>query len=298
MFGAIEAGGTKFVCGIGTGPEDLITTQIPTTSPDATVAEAVAWIRKQSAGQLEAVGIGSFGPLDLNTGRITSTPKAAWRNYDLAGAVEKGLGVPVRFDTDVNAAVLGEARWGAARDVSNCLYLTVGTGIGGGAIVGGLIVHGLTHPEMGHIRIPRDAAADPYAGACPYHGDCLEGLASGPAIEARWGTPGPNLPPDHPAWILEARYLALGIANFVCTLSPERILVGGGVMRQSQLYEMVRGEVGRILTEYVEKPPNIGPPQLGDLAGVIGALALAVNFRGAAPPGRSRGPRRLPGSEL
>jgi fructokinase len=274
-FGAIEAGGTKFVCGVGTGPEDLITTQIRTTSPDATVAAAVAWIREQSAGRLRAVGIGSFGPVDLATGYITSTPKAAWRNYDLAGAVERGLGVPVRFDTDVNAAVLGESRWGGARDVSNCLYLTVGTGIGGGAIVGGQIVHGLTHPEMGHIRIPHDEAADPYAGACPYHGDCLEGLASGPAIEGRWGAPGRHLPPGHPAWVLEARYLALGIANFVCTLSPERILVGGGVMRQSQLYEMVSGEVGRILAEYVEKQPDIAPPQLGELAGVIGALALA-----------------------
>jgi fructokinase len=276
MFGAIEAGGTKFVCGVGTGPEDLVTTQIRTTSPDATVAAAVAWIREKSGGQLNAVGIGSFGPVDLNTGCITSTPKAAWRNYDLASAVRKGLGgVPVRLDTDVNAAVLGEARWGAARDVSNCLYLTIGTGIGGGAIAGEQIVHGLTHPEMGHVRIPHDMTVDPYAGACPYHGDCLEGLASGPAIEGRWGVPGLNLAPDHAAWILEARYLALGIANFICTLSPERILIGGGVMRQSQLYEMVRRNVERILAGYVEKVPEIGPPGLGELAGVLGALALA-----------------------
>jgi fructokinase len=279
MFGAIEAGGTKFVCGVGTGPEDLITTQIPTTTPEATVAAAVDWIRKQSGGQLTAVGIGSFGPVDLNTGYITSTPKVAWRNYDLAGTVEKGLGVPVGFDTDVNAAVLGEALWGAARGVSNCLYLTIGTGVGGGAIVGGQIVHGLTHPEMGHIRVPHDTAEDPYEGACPFHGDCLEGLASGPAIEGRWSTTARDLPPDHPAWVLEARYLALGIANFVCTLSPERILVGGGVMRQSQLYKMVGGEVARVLAEYVKKMPDIAPPQLGELAGVIGALALAGQIR-------------------
>jgi fructokinase len=275
IFGAIEAGGTKFVCGIGTGPGDFLTTQIPTTSPEATVAAAVAWLGERSGGRLSAVGIGSFGPVDLIGGVITSTPKAAWRNYELAGAVAKGLGVPVRFDTDVSAAVLGEARWGAARDVSNCLYLTIGTGIGGGAIVGGRILHGLTHPEMGHIRIPHDAAEDPYPGVCPYHGDCLEGLASGPAIEGRWKTPGQNLPPDHPAWLLEARYLALGIANFVCTLSPEKILVGGGVMRQAQLYEMVRAEVKRILAEYVGKLPEIGPPELGEFAGVLGALALA-----------------------
>ena len=201
IFGAIEAGGTKFVCGIGTGPDDFITTQIPTTTPEATVAAAVAWLAEQSRGRLSAVGLGSFGPVDLKSGSITSTPKAAWRNYDLAGAVAKGLGVPIRFDTDVNAAVLGEARWGSARDVSNCLYLTIGTGIGGGAIVGGQIVHGLTHPEMGHVRIPHDVAGDPYAGVCPYHGDCLVGVASGPAIEERWRAP---------AWGSAARSSGLG----------------------------------------------------------------------------------------
>jgi fructokinase len=276
IFGAIEAGGTKFVCVIGTGPEDLISTQIQTSSPEATVAASVAWLRQESGGQLSAVGIGSFGPVDLNSGCITSTPKAAWRNCDLAGAVRKGLGgIPVRFDTDVNAAVLAEVRWGAARDVANCLYLTVGTGIGGGAIAGGRIIHGLTHPEMGHIRIPHDANADPYAGGCPFHDDCLEGLASGPAIEARWGKPGRELAPDHPAWALEARYLALAIANFTCTLSPERILIGGGVMRQAQLYGMIKIELERTLTGYVQKLPEISPPGLGELAGVLGALALA-----------------------
>jgi fructokinase len=276
MFGAIEAGGTKFICGVGTGPDDLLTTRFATAEPETTVAEAIAWLRRQSAGQLRAVGIGSFGPLDLKTGHITSTPKAAWRGYDLAGAVERGLDVPVRIDTDVNAAVLGEARWGAARNISNCLYLTVGTGIGGGVMVEKQVIHGLTHPEMGHIRIPHDIAADPYAGACPYHGDCLEGLASGPAIQGRWGIPGQALPSNHQAWLLEARYLALGIANFICTLSPERILIGGGVMRQSHLYGMIDKEMIRILAGYVQKLPEIGPPLYGDLAGVIGALALAM----------------------
>jgi fructokinase len=275
IFGAIEAGGTKFVCGIGTGPDDLRTTRIQTSSPEATVAAAVAWLCEQAGGRLSAVGIGSFGPVNLRTGTITTTPKAAWRNYDLAGSVRQRLGVPVRLDTDVNAAVLGEARWGAARGVSNCLYLTIGTGIGGGAMAGGEILHGLTHPEMGHIRIPHDAAKDPYRGCCPYHGDCLEGLASGPAIEGRWGAPGWDLPPGHPAWALEARYLALGIASYICVLSPERILMGGGVMRQAQLFEMVRGEVGRILAGYVQKLPDIRPPDLGEFSGVLGALALA-----------------------
>jgi fructokinase len=276
VFGGIEAGGTKFVCGIGTGPADLVTTQIQTSSPEATVAAAVAWIGEKSAGRLSAVGIGSFGPVDLKTGYITSTPKAAWRNYDLAGAVGEALGVPVRLDTDVNAAVLGEARWGAAKDIANCLYLTVGTGIGGGAIAGGRVIHGLTHPEMGHIRIPHDRGVDPYAGLCPYHGDCLEGLASGPAIEGRWRRPGWDLPIDHPAWALEARYLAFGIANFVCTLSPERIVIGGGVLRQAQLYEMVRREVEQILAQYVQRLPDIVPPGLGELSGVLGALVLAA----------------------
>lgn len=276
MLGAIEAGGTKFVCGVGTGPEDIVTGQIETRSPEATVAAAVDWLREKSGGQLSAVGIGSFGPVDLKTGRITSTPKAAWRNFELAGAVRTALGVPVRFDTDVNAAVLGEARWGAARGVANCLYLTVGTGIGGGAMAGGQIVHGLTHPEMGHVRIPHDRVTDPYLGACPYHGDCLEGLAAGPAVEGRWGMPGWKLAADHPAWTLEARYLALGIAGFICTLSPERIVMGGGVMRQTQLYAMVGAEVKCILADYVEKLPEIVPPQLGELSGVLGALALAA----------------------
>jgi fructokinase len=210
-------------------------------------------------------------------GYITSTPKAAWRNFDLAGAIREALGVPVPFDTDVNAAVLGEARWGAARGVANCLYLTVGTGIGGGAIVSGRLLHGLTHPEMGHVRIPHDLAEDPFAGACPYHGDCLEGLASGPAIEARWGVKPEELAPDHPAWALEAKYLAYGIANYVCTLSPERILLGGGVMRQTGLYPAITRELERVLAGYVSKIPLAIPPQLGGLAGVLGALALAMD---------------------
>ncbi len=274
LLGAIEAGGTKFVCGAGTGPEDLITTQVRTTSPEETVAAAVTWIREKAAGRLSRVGIGSFGPVDLKTGHITSTPKPGWRNFDLAGEVRRALGVPVVFDTDVNAAVLGEARWGAGRGIANCIYLTVGTGIGGGAIVEGKIVHGLTHPEMGHIRIPR-AASDTFAGVCPYHGDCLEGLATGPAIEARWGVPGADLPRDHAAWELEARYLALGVANYICTISPGMIVIGGGVMRQTQLYEMVREEVGRILGGYIGKLPEIVAPGLGELSGVLGALALA-----------------------
>src|SRR5690349_773711 len=208
LYGGIEAGGTKFVCGVGTAPEDLRITQIPTASPAATVEKAVAFFLQQ--GRLDAVGIGSFGPVDLQTGYITSTPKQGWRNYDLAGAVRRALDVPLGFDTDVSAAALGEARWGAAQGLSDFLYLTVGTG-GGGAMVHGRLLHGLAHPEMGHIRIPHDRGRDPFPGCCPYHGDCLEGLACGPAIEARWGCPAATLPREHPAWALEAHYLALAL---------------------------------------------------------------------------------------
>ena len=287
MFGGIEAGGTKFICGIGTGPDDLETIRIPTTSPEATIQAAVAFFRGPRGRGLRAAGIGSFGPVDLRPasltyGHITSTPKLAWANFDLAGAVRRALGIPIGFDTDVNAAALGEARWGAAQGLSDFLYLTVGTGIGGGAIVHGRVLHGMLHPEMGHIRIPHDTAQDPYPGCCPYHGDCLEGLASGPAMEARWGTPARELPPGHPAWPLEAHYLALGLATWVCTLSPQRIILGGGVMQQPHLFDLIREELLRLLNGYIQIEEVTGsldrfiiPPRLGSRAGVLGALVLA-----------------------
>jgi fructokinase len=277
-FGAIEAGGTKWVCGIGSGPDDLVTTQIPTTSPNETIANAIAFFRDRD---LAAVGIGSFGPVNLDRasphyGYITSTPKRGWQNTDVAGAFHAALNIPVGFDTDVNAAALGESRWGAARDVVSCLYLTIGTGVGGGAILDGRLLHGLMHPEMGHIRIPHDLQRDPFPGACPFHGDCLEGLASGPAIQKRWGIPAKELLSDHPAWQLEARYLALAVANFVFTVSPARVILGGGVMDQVQLFAMIRTELAEILNEYIQLPePFVVSPGLGNRSGVLGALALA-----------------------
>jgi len=272
-YGAIEAGGTKFICGVGTGPEDLQTIEIPTTTPEETVTAAVAWMRGHAP---DVIGIGSFGPADINPespawGYITSTPKSGWRNFNFAGAVHQALGVPVRFNSDVNAAVLGESKWGAARGVSNCLYLTIGTGIGGGAILSGRLLHGLSHPEMGHIRIPHDS----FPGVCPFHGNCLEGLASGPAMEARWGKPAQELPADHPAWALEAQYLAAAIVNFTCTFSPELVLLGGGVMHQSALFPLIRSEVELLLAGYIAIP-DIKPPGLGRRAGVLGALALSM----------------------
>jgi fructokinase len=190
--------------------------------------------------------------------------------------------VPIGFDTDVNAAALGEAQWGAAQSFSDFLYLTIGTGIGGGAVVNGQVLHGLLHPEMGHIRIPHDFNRDPYPGCCPFHGDCLEGLASGPALQQRWGVPPEDLLANHSAWALEAHYLALGLANWVCTLSPTCILLGGGVMRQECLFAMIRENLARLLNGYVrakELMENLNqyviPPRLGNRSGIIGALVLA-----------------------
>ena len=287
MFGAIEAGGTKFVCAVGSDPADLQITQLPTTSPQVTVAQAIEFLRASSGGRLEAVGIGSFGPVDLSLssptfGHITSTPKPGWQNFDFVGAVRATLDMPIGFDTDVNAAALGEARWGAAQSISDFVYLTVGTGIGGGVIVNGQLLHGLVHPEMGHIPIPHDLQRDPYPGCCPFHGDCLEGLASGPAMQQRWGRPAPELPMDHPAWALEAHYLALGLATWVCTLSPKRIVLGGGVMQKTWLFPLIRSELVRLLNGYVqsrELTENVDryvvPAKLGNRAGIAGALALA-----------------------
>ena len=287
MFGAIEGGGTKFVCAVGTGPDDLVITQFPTTSPEATIHSAVTFLKERSGGRLRAVGIGSFGPVDLRPssitfGYVTSTPKPGWQNFDFAGAVRNALDVPVGFDTDVDAAALGEARWGAAQSISDFLYLTVGTGIGAGVIVNGQILHGLVHPEVGHIRIPHDRQRDPYPGCCPFHGDCLEGLACGPSMEKRWGKPARELPIDHPAWALEAHYLALGLTNWVCTLSPKRMILGGGVMQQQSLFPLVRAELIHLLNGYVRSKDllenveqYVVPPKLGNRAGIAGALVLA-----------------------
>ena len=278
-FGAIEAGGTKFVCGVGTGPDDLVTTTILTTSPEETLSQVTAFFNGQSVA---AIGIGSFGPVDLNPssakyGYITSTPKAGWRDTDLVGAVKRAIGVRVAFDTDVNAAALGEARWGAAIDARNCVYITVGTGIGGGSIIEGLLAHGAAHPEMGHMRLPHDLEADPFPGCCPFHGDCLEGLASGFAIQKRWGVTGDTLPLDHPAWKLESRYLALAVANLAFVLSPEVVILGGGVMKKDGLLDCITSEVSRLLNGYIPAPAIVAPALAGR-SGVLGALVLAARM--------------------
>jgi fructokinase len=290
LYGGVEGGGTKFVCVVGTGPDDVRAEErFPTTTPDRTLGQALAFFRDAQArfGPLHAVGIGSFGPVDLVPGSptfgfITSTPKPGWKNVDVAGPFRRALGLEVAFDTDTNAAALGEWRWGAAQGLSTFLYLTIGTGIGGGGLVGGQLMHGLVHPEIGHLRLPRDTALDPFPGACPFHGDCLEGLASGPALLARWGRPAETLPQEHAAWALEARTLALALVNLICTVSPQRIVLGGGVMEQAHLFPLIRHQVQVLLNDYVRAPEileeidgYIVPPALGGRAGMLGALALA-----------------------
>jgi fructokinase len=290
VLGGIEAGGTKFVCVVGDESGRIHErVRFPTTTPEETLGETVKFFRAAEArhGQLAAIGVASFGPIDLHRssptfGWITSTPKPGWANVNIVGALKGAFNVPIDFDTDVNAAALGEWRWGAAQTLDTFIYLTIGTGIGGGGLVNRSLMHGLVHPEMGHVRIPHDTAADPFAGVCPFHGDCLEGLASGPAITARWRHEAATLPDDHPAWALEARYLALAIVNFVCTLSPQRVVIGGGVMSRTHLYPLIRRHLLDLLNNYVRAPrileridEYVVPPSLSNDVGVLGALALA-----------------------
>jgi fructokinase len=288
-FGGIEGGGTKFVCGVGSSPSDLEVAEFPTTnSPQETLAPVIAFLREKGARQsLRAVGIASFGPVDLRAGSstfgyITTTPKPGWAHFNFAGAVRVALGVEVAFETDTNGAAFGEYTWGASQGLDTSVYLTVGTGIGGGIVAGGRLIHGMVHPEMGHIRVPHDWQADPFPGVCPYHGDCLEGLASGPAMEQRWNTRGRDLAPGHPAWELEAEYLALAVVNFVCTVSPQRVILGGGVMSQKSLFPRIRERLAQLLNGYIQAPEvtehldtYIVPPGLGNRSGVLGAIALA-----------------------
>ena len=286
MYGGIEAGGTKFVCAVGTGPDNLKeVVRFPTTTPDETIARTLSFFNQYSE-QLKSIGIASFGPVDPNPasatyGYITSTPKAGWANTDLGGRVSKALNVPMVFDTDVNGAALGEYKWGAAKALDSALYLTVGTGIGGGAVVDGQRLRGLIHPEMGHVMVPR-APGDQFEGNCPYHQTCLEGMATGPALKKRWGTSAENLPRDHEAWDLEAFYLAMAVVNYILILSPQVIIMGGGVMDQDQLFPKIRKIVQETLNGYINTPVitedienYIVPPALGNQAGVLGSIALA-----------------------
>jgi fructokinase len=282
VYGGIESGGTKWECAIGTGPYDVrAAATVPTTTPEQTIGRVVDFFERE--GPVDALGIGSFGPIDARVGSptwgyVTTTPKPGWSNTDVGREIQRRLDVPVAFDTDVNAAALGEHRWGAGRGLGSLWYVTVGTGIGGGAIVDGRPLHGLSHPEFGHLRVPHDRAADPFSGSCPFHGDCLEGLASGTALEARWGVPASDLE-DGSAWALEARYLALGFVAVVTILSPQRIVLGGGVGRRPGLLPLVGRELSTLMNGYLgfELPGDyITEPALGGRSGVLGAIALAA----------------------
>lgn len=290
LYGCIEAGGTKFVLGVARGHDDVpATCRIPTTTPDETIGAALAFFDEQRSahGDYAAFGIASFGPVDLDRrspgwGHVVDTPKPGWSGTDLAGPFGRRFGCPVGFDTDVNGAVLAEHRWGAAVGADIALYLTVGTGIGGGALVEERPVHGARHPEMGHMiprRHPQDMA---FAGTCPFHGDCLEGLAAGPAIIARWGASLSDLPPGHVAHEVIAHYLAQAVVAQQAILSPRRIVMGGGVLGAPGLIERVRREAARLAGGYfgtADYDALIVPPGLGDRSGLLGALALAQQAR-------------------
>lgn len=280
--GAIEAGGTKFVCAVGdeTGQVlDKIT--FPTENPETTLQKVYQFFQKYS---IEALGVGSFGPIDLNTesntyGYILNTPKTKWKNFNLLGRLQELFSIPIALDTDVNVAALGEYKYGSARGASSVLYITVGTGIGAGLVNNGKTYIGTNHPEMGHILI-QQREDDNFAGCCPYHGNCLEGLASGPAIEQRYGKKGNTLGADHIAWELEADYLAQAIVNYLLILSPEKVILGGGVMKQEQLYPMIREKVVELANGYLELgdiEELIIAPGLKDEQGIKGALALVLD---------------------
>jgi len=286
LYGGVETGGTWCVCALGTGPDDVrARTQFPTTSPEETLERIVEFFRGQPSP--EALGVGSFGPVDLDRdspmwGHVTTTPKPGWQRAPVATVLRDRLNVPVVFDTDVNAAAVGEHRWGAGQGHASVCYLTVGTGIGAGLIINGKPVHGLVHPEVGHLRIPHDTGRDPFRGNCPVHGDCWEGLASGPAMAARWGNPPSELVDDHPGWPLEAEYVAHGILSIVCVASPHRVIAGGGVLQRPRLLPMIRDRPRDVLGGYLDTPmlgvdieDYLVAPALGDDAGVLGAIALA-----------------------
>lgn len=281
LYGLVEAGGTKFVLGVASSKDDIrATTRIPTTTPAKTIGAVGDWFRAQ--GPLAAIGVASFGPLELDTaspnwGHITATTKPYWSNTDIAGPLKAACDCLVFIDTDVNGAALAEYRWGAGQGQKSMLYFTVGTGIGGGAIVDGRILHGLSHPEMGHIRLPRHPDDLGFKGVCAFHGDCLEGLASGPAIIARWGASLSDLPADHPGHEIIAWYLGQTVATMQAIFEPGRIVFGGGVMATSGLISRVVLHAEALGSDYFKgKPRNIiCLPALGDKAGLLGALALA-----------------------
>ena len=286
LYGALEAGGTKMVCAIGDEQGNILErVSIPTLAPETTMPAILDFFKNKN---ISALGIGCFGPVDLDKksptyGYITTTPKLAWRNYDIVGVCKKELGIPVGFDTDVNGSALGEATWGCTKELDNSIYITVGTGIGVGVIIDKKPYHGMLHPEGGHIFLARHPQDPMERGVCPYHELCLEGLASGPSIQARWGKPGVELADRKEVWELEAYYLAQAICSYIMILSPERIIVGGGVAHQEQMMPLIRKEVLRQMGGYIaakgmqDLDNYIVLPSLNDNQGILGALKLAMD---------------------
>jgi len=283
VIAAVEAGGTKFICGLGTEEGKIIEKiNIPTTNPEETMKRVIEYFKNK---KFDVMGVGSFGPIDPvkgseTYGYITKTPKPYWSDYNMIGELKKHYDVPMEFDTDVNGAALAESWWGAGKGLKNLIYITVGTGIGAGAVVNGTMLQGLTHPEMGHIFLKRHPE-DKFEGRCPFHKDCLEGMAAGPAIEDRWGKKGQEMANDDRVWEMEAYYLAQALVNYILILSPQKIIMGGGVMKQQQLFPLIRKNVQKFLNNYVYKKEILEEiekyivyPGLGDDAGFIGSIAL------------------------
>jgi fructokinase len=292
LYGGIEAGGTKFVCVVASGPGQVVDEiRYKTTTPQETLERAIHFFEPfVSSGQVNSIGVGTFGPADLNPdsatfGYITGTPKPGWSNTDVLGTLQRALRVKIAFDMDVNAAALGEYLWGASKSHAPSLYLTIGTGIGGGYITNGRPLVGLLNLEMGHLRIPHSRELDPFPGNCPFHGDCFEGLASGPAIEKRLRVTGAVVPESDAFWDLEADYIASALMNYILTLSPKKIILGGGVMQREFLFAKVRRRVRDLLNGYVSSKvitenieDYIVPPGLGSQSGSLGAIALAMQI--------------------
>ena len=285
LLGALEAGGTKMVCAVGDETGKIMDRiSIPTETPEITMPKLIDFFKKY---ELAAIGIGTFGPADLNPksetyGHIMATPKLAWKDYDIRGEFERALNIPVGFDTDVNAAALGEATFGCMQDVDTGIYITIGTGVGVGTMVNRKLLHGMLHPEGGHILLEKNPK-DTYKGKCPFHSNCMEGLAAGPAIEGRYGKKAFDLKDIPEVWELEAEYIAKALVNYILILSPQRIVLGGGVMHQEQLFPLVRQKTVELLNGYVltKEIDNIEsyivPPSLNDNQGVMGCIQLAVD---------------------
>lgn len=285
LIGALEAGGTKMVCAVGREDGSILEqVSIPTTTPEETVAGIVNYFKGK---EIEALGVAAFGPVDVKPqsptyGQILDTPKLAWRHFDLLGALKKELDVPMGLDTDVNGSCLGELTYGCAKGLDSVIYITIGTGVGVGVSVGGKLLHGMLHPEGGHILLSRHPE-DPNGGICPYHKNCLEGFASGPSIEARWGKKAVDLVDCPEVWEMESYYIAQALVNYIMILSPQKIILGGGVMHQEQLFPLIRKKVTEMIGGYLntrelaDMDNYIVPASLHDDQGIMGCIKLGLD---------------------